>query len=140
MGPLHFSFGTDWSYITKRDEDDPIRNEIRERAGDISYPEIRGNVSVNWAYESFFASWYINYISSQENLENLNSYVDVGDFTSHNVQFGYSTPWDGKITLGARNLFDTEADMYNPTAYRGLDTALYNPLGRTLYVRLEQTF
>ncbi|BBM00513.1 TonB-dependent receptor [Microbulbifer sp. GL-2] len=135
-----FAFGADLSYISQWDEDDPIRNEVRELVGDFSQPDFRANLSVDWSYNDYFASWHINHIAAQENLFDLAGYEDVGAYTSHNMQVGYNTPWNGKITLGARNIFDEEADFYSPTYYRGYSTSLYDPLGRSLYVRLQQSF
>lgn len=135
-----FALGTDLSYTTQWDSDDPIRNEVRELIGDFSQPKLRTNLSVDWSYSDYFASWHINYIGKQENLFDLANYQDVGAYTSHNMQFGYNTPWNGKITVGARNVFNEEADSSLPISYRGLDTDLYDPLGRTMYVRLQQSF
>ena len=135
-----FKFGSDLSYTTQWDSDDPIRNEVIEYAGDISQPKMRGNVTVDWNNDDYFASWHISYIDGQENMYDYAGQQDVGAYTSHNIQAGYNTPWNGKITLGVRNAFDEQADWYLPTYYRGLDTGLYDPLGRTFYARLQQSF
>ena len=59
----------------------------------------------------------------------------VDAFTTVDVSFAYSTPWDGKITLGARNVFDEDP----PTTVDGFYTNyLHDVYGRVPYIRYEQ--
>ena len=50
---------------------------------------------------------------------------------------------DGSLTVGVNNLLDKEApSFYNEgnVGWRDVNTGLYDVLGRTVFVRIQQTF
>jgi iron complex outermembrane recepter protein len=63
--------------------------------------------------------------------------VDVGSHTEIDVQWRWALPWNGRLAVGGRNITDRELplDPYGNFAY-----GLYDPIGRTWYLRYQQTF
>jgi len=61
--------------------------------------------------------------------------------TTHNLQFGAYLPWQGEIVVGIRNVTDNEIETYtDDMAWRNYSATLYNPEGRTWFVRYTQDF
>jgi outer membrane receptor for ferrienterochelin and colicin len=59
----------------------------------------------------------------------------------NNAQLGFYLPWDGEITVGVNNIFEEEIQFYSGgQAWRGFDYFLYNPDGRSWWVKYEQNF
>ncbi|HET9239686.1 MAG TPA: TonB-dependent receptor [Oligoflexus sp.] len=72
----------------------------------------------------------------------LDPELDIGSFTTYDVQYAWSHPWNGSIAVGALNVFDTDFPRDN-SERAGDDTRvkeLYSPDGRVLYVNLNQVF
>ncbi|WP_252345934.1 TonB-dependent receptor, partial [Shewanella indica] len=62
-------------------------------------------------------------------------------YFKHNVQLTYAHNWNGSVTLGVNNLFDEEAPTwYSYDGYRDVNTGLYDVLGRTWFVTINQKF
>ncbi|WP_372018688.1 TonB-dependent receptor plug domain-containing protein [Pseudoxanthomonas sp. 10H] len=59
--------------------------------------------------------------------------------TYTHVQAGWSAPWDGKVTLGIRNLFDTDPP-FSSDAFANSYDAQYLVPGRFFYMSYQQRF
>jgi iron complex outermembrane receptor protein len=99
-------------------------------------PEHRGNVGLNWALGDFSANVLWNYVSSTSR-DDTGSKLD--DFSTVDLQVAYATPWNGTVTIGARNIFDEDP----PTSTAVLDNpyysnSLHDIYGRVPYIRYEQ--
>jgi outer membrane receptor protein involved in Fe transport len=57
-----------------------------------------------------------------------------GVFTTVDVQASWATPWNGQITVGARNIFDQDP----PTSEGFYTNYQHDVFGRVPYVRWEQ--
>lgn len=71
---------------------------------------------------------------------------NMGSYTTHDVQFNYSTPWNGKVTLGVQNVFE-KLPKLAPLAgseyadgSRDYNFSLYDTYGRVMYARYTQRF
>jgi iron complex outermembrane receptor protein len=64
----------------------------------------------------------------------------LASFTTWDVQASYSTPWNGQITVGARNVFDRDPPSTKPGSYNNYDMTQHEIYGRVPYLRLEQDF
>ncbi|SHH27569.1 TonB-dependent receptor [Ferrimonas marina] len=121
-------------------------------AGAQDYPQWRANATLSWFYKDFTAAWAAYYIGAQDGLAwsdaqdgsdgDLGYLADVPSYIKHNVQVSYSHPWNGKVTLGVNNVFDKEAPTWYDgfVDYRDASVDLYDVLGRTVFVKLEQRF
>ncbi|WP_394131012.1 TonB-dependent receptor [Shewanella maritima] len=140
-----FNFKVDMSHVLKFEEQANAESEVVDNAGLQDYPQWRGNLAAAWYYNDFNAAWTTVYIGSQSGQywRDLGySYItDTPDYFKHNFQVGYTHDWNGTITVGVNNLFDKEAPTwYNFAGYRDVNTGLYDVLGRTFYLRLNQKF
>jgi iron complex outermembrane receptor protein len=110
----------------------------RDTAGEAGLPSHRAILNNTYSYGDWNVAWNINYIDSQS----ANSTYDAApSWTTHDLQFNYNAPWDGKFTVGARNLFE----KYPPIGLgaigdRDYDYYLYDGFGRVTYFRYTQTF
>lgn len=73
---------------------------------------------------------------------------NVGSYTTHDLQFNYNAPWNGRFTVGMQNAFEkmpkigipTEAGAQYAAGGRDYNFDLYNTYGRVTYVRYTQRF
>jgi iron complex outermembrane receptor protein len=98
-------------------------------------PRDRATFGVNWALGDFSANVIGNYISS--------SSIDAGevaldDLTTWDVQLGYATPWNGQVTIGARNIFDKDPPTSRDLGGSFYSNGLHDVYGRVPYFRYEQ--
>ena len=111
-----------------------------ETAGDYGLPQDRASIGNKWTMGDFDAAWNINFIGSSVDFNpngtvagNLNSWV------SHDLQVGYSTPWKGKLIIGAVNITEKLPKVDNYSG-RPFAFALYDHYGRQVYLRYSQSF
>ncbi|MDO6611754.1 TonB-dependent receptor [Shewanella sp. 1_MG-2023] len=140
-----FNFKVDLTHILEFEEQASAESEAIDLAGIQDYPEWRGNLAAAWYYNDFSAAWTTVYIGSQSGdyWRDLGySYItDTPDYFKHNLQVGYTHDWNGTVTVGVNNLFDEEAPTwYDFADYRDVNTGLYDVLGRTYYLRINQKF
>ncbi|MCJ8302685.1 TonB-dependent receptor, partial [Shewanella sp.] len=140
-----FNFKLDLTHVLAFDEQAGEGEEVIEKAGTQDYPDWRGNFSAAWYYNDFNAAWTTVYIGSQsgEYWRDLGEeyIIDTPSYFKHNFQIGYTHDWNGTVTVGVNNLFDAEAPTwYDFSGYRDVNTGLYDVLGRTFYLRLNQKF
>ena len=140
-------FGVSWnlsqvlSFEEKADKDAaPF-----EYAGIQDYPEIKSDLAINYTYGDVTAAWNIFYVGAQDsgNEEWGVDYLkDVPTYVKHNVQASYFFPTETKVTVGVNNVFDKEAPTYYDgfRDYRDAAWSLYDLTGRSVYLRLDQSF
>ncbi|GHB58480.1 TonB-dependent receptor [Psychrosphaera saromensis] len=120
-------------------------SEAFDYAGLQEYPEWKADLAVNYSYEDISATWTMYYVGAQDsgNEEyDVTYYADLPSYVKHNVQLAYVAPTDTKIAVGINNLLDKEApSIYDGFRdYRDVNWSLYDLTGRSLYLRLEQSF
>ncbi|MBT1443121.1 TonB-dependent receptor [Shewanella sp. JM162201] len=141
-----FNLKLEMSHVLDFKKQDNPESEMIDYAGLTDTPDWRGNLTASWKYDAFSAAWTTVYIGGQDAgywraLEDDDSYIDYPSYFRHNLQVGYQHPWNGSVTVGINNLFDKEAPtFYNYADYRDANVGLYDVLGRTFYVRLNQKF
>jgi len=148
------SYTSKWE-IKATDEDTVIPSQLN---GFNDYFRIRSNLSLGWKLKDVAVNWGLRYYSGTkepcyfEEICNLPDYMSPstagqvdpmnksGSVVFNDLQVAYSTPWNGRISIGANNLFDKRLPtMYDQPSsgyafYGGFD------LGRFLYVRYNQKF
>ncbi|RTE86001.1 MULTISPECIES: TonB-dependent siderophore receptor [Gammaproteobacteria] len=139
----------------------------RDLVLDPGVPEQRVNLQTQWSLNDFTVAWNMNLIGTQYttvegrdadgNFDDCNdpgAGVDVarcgnwGTYVTHDLQLSYNTPWNGRITVGAQNLFEklpkigtaNRAGGEYAFGGRNYNFNLYNANGRFTYVRYTQTF
>ncbi len=103
-------------------------------------PRYKHNVSLNWNYGPWGATLTNNYITGYETAPNQ---VDgnphsVPSFTTWDIQGTYAAFKWLNLTVGLRNMFDTQPHVFIPTANQfqyGYDISQYDPRGRVFYAR-----
>ena len=154
--------------VDPRDAENVPDPSIGEAQSGGAVFRIRSNLNVDWTYGDFGVNWGTRYFSGLRescvynrptaanptvggpecNDPTYGSPADgafypvrrVGSNTFHDLAVRWNTPWKGRITVGANNVFDHIAPvMYsNPNSqfayYSGFD------IGRFYYVRYQQTF
>lgn len=141
-----FNFKLDLTHVLDFKKQDNAEAEMIDYAGTTDSPDWRGNLATSWKYDDFSAAWTVVYIGSQSadyynTLEETDRYVDYSSYFKHNIQFAYQHAYNGSITVGVNNLFDAEAPNYYTYAdYRDVNVGLYDVLGRTYYLRINQKF
>ncbi|WP_339767538.1 TonB-dependent receptor [uncultured Paraglaciecola sp.] len=100
-------FGLDWSYI------DSFKKDNLQYAGELNYPQHRGRLSVDWAYNDFGLTSIFKYIGEFESYQALSVMESskatmVDSQTLVDVQGHYNLNDKTTLTIGVNNLFDTD--------------------------------
>ncbi|MCH8959169.1 MAG: TonB-dependent receptor [Proteobacteria bacterium] len=79
---------------------------------DVAFsPDDRIQWNLNWSLSDYSATLIGNYINSTP----VGGGVILDDWTTWDLQLNWATPWNGRLTIGARNLFDKDPPL-NPAA------------------------
>ena len=141
-----FNFRLDLTHVLDFKKQDNAESEMIDYAGLTDSPDWRGNFAPSWKYDDFSAAWTVVYIGRQSadyynQLEETDVYVDYSNYFKHNIQFAYNHAYNGSITVGVNNVFDADApNFYTYADYRDVNVGLYDVLGRTYYLRINQKF
>ncbi|MBU2114023.1 MAG: TonB-dependent receptor [Gammaproteobacteria bacterium] len=116
----------------------------RNQVQDPGLPQQRVNFNTQYIIGDFDIAWNINMIGDQYNtVTNGVQAGHIGTWTTHDLQVTYSTAWDGKISIGAQNVFEKTPQFGTSAAARGsrdYNFNLYNAFGRVTYIRYTQSF
>lgn len=111
-------------------------------------PDYRATFSTTWNRGDFGANIQVQYVPDMDFIDlddesdTFNQSIDkLDEWTTIDVQFTYNTPWDGKLSIGARNITDEDPPINTTT----LDSPFYaqtlhDIFGRVPYIRYEQSF
>ena len=114
----------------------------RDFVNDPGVPEMRGILNNQYAWGDFSFVYNLNYIGDQcDDIIDGACVGNVPSWITHDVQANYFTPWNGKITVGARNVGNKQPPVgLGDVGSRDYDFNLYNGYGRITYVRYTQSF
>jgi iron complex outermembrane receptor protein len=62
----------------------------------------------------------------------------LSSWTTWDASVGWATPWNGKVTVGARNLFDRDPPTTPAIGNPNYTEQLHDVFGRVPFVRYEQ--
>ncbi|WP_456418547.1 TonB-dependent receptor plug domain-containing protein [Thiolapillus sp.] len=114
----------------------------RDMVKDPGAPADRAVLANVFEINDFSFGWNINYIGSQyDDIIDGKGVGHVPSWVTHDVQANYHAKWDGKFTIGVRNV----TEKYPPIGVglldgRDYDFNLYDGYGRIFYARYTQTF
>ena len=117
---------------------------------------LRSNLTTSWQKGDWDATWAVRYYSRLEDPcfgQNYFEYGitpveicpdsgvnEMGRTIYHDVQAGWKTPWNGKVTVGARNLFGKEPPVTRNAFAHSFDGAYDLPGGGFFYLQYNQKF
>ncbi len=114
----------------------------RDLINDPGVPQQRIILSNLYAYENWSVAYNINMIGDQ--FDTIVAGVGEGHvptWVTQDLQVNYNTPWNGKITVGVRNLTEKAPPIgVGNVGVRNYDFNLYDGYGRVSYVRYTHTF
>ena len=115
----------------------PLFSDTLEQAGTLGLPDDRAQLTLAWERGDFGTAVIANYIGAHSDGTPNTS---IPSWTTVDAQASFSLPWNGKITLGMRNVgnkLPPFSKVYGSPFY---DNSLYNIYGRVPYMRYEQNF
>lgn len=144
-------------YLNIKSDDNP-KTKVQPYTGWGGNFRVRSNLTLDWSYGIFGATWTMRYYSGMKEkcvsvaISECNdpNHIDafygaqpvrhVASTTFNDVQFRWTMPWKGVISVGANNVFDKVGPiMYSkPNSsfvyYGGFD------IGRFYYLKYTQRF
>ncbi|MEQ1512069.1 MAG: TonB-dependent receptor [Lysobacteraceae bacterium] len=156
-----FSFQWDNTYSTKN----TLFGVIGTYNGAPAW-RLRSNLTASWRKGDWDATWAVRYYSGMDEACAGGNYFEYGispqeqcnhdifdsngnflrfenripSATYHDVQVGWKAPWNGKITLGARNVFGKEPPITRGSFAHSFDGAYDLPGGGFFYLQYNQKF
>ena len=140
-----FSFGAvgdfrataQWTHVNEYERDEGDGRGLRDPQ--FFDPQDRGTIGLNWALGDFGANVLFNYIASSS-IEDANGIKtnDIDDYQTWDMSATYATPWNGTVTVGARNIFDEDPPTSVGIGSPFYSNYLHDVYGRVPYVRYEQ--
>lgn len=115
-----------------------FRLDGEEQAGSEGYPEHRGQLSHTLQSGDYRFSLLSQYIEAQDGPELPTGPDSVGSWMRHDIQAQWQTPWDGKVSIGIRNVLNESPPEGGFAA--GFNQQLYDRFGREPWLRYTQSF
>lgn len=114
----------------------------RELVGDPGAPASRMTIANSYEMGDFSVGYNLNLIADQcDDIIDGECIGHVPTYVTHDIQFNYFVPWDGKITVGVRNAGEKKPPIgVGYLNQRDYDFNLYDAYGRVTYVQYTQTF
>ena len=125
-----------WTHVNEYERD--FGDGLGKQDPFIFDPENRATLGLNWALGDFSANVIGNYISSASIFFDETFSIAIDDLTTWDVQLGYATPWNGMLTIGARNVFDEDPPTSSNVGNPYYSNQLHDVYGRVPYLRYQQ--
>jgi iron complex outermembrane recepter protein len=117
-------------------------------------PEWTSNLTTNWIYGDFDATWGVRHISDLNEAcgsaasfpvcrnDPVTGRNRLGSTTYHDLQVGYRIGWrkGARISAGVNNMFAKDAPICLSCTLNGYDASTYDLPGRFYYVRATVNF
>ncbi|QLE85933.1 MULTISPECIES: TonB-dependent receptor plug domain-containing protein [Shewanella] len=135
-------FGTtfDLTYVLTYEDEEYFDGPVNNMVGRNGLPDYRFTWVLDWNYGDHSASLLTQHIAGQAETIDPTTYEEVGSLpsqTTFDVSYNYNTSWNGKISVGVRNLTNEDPVLDSNLAY---DDSLYNLYGRTYTASYTQKF
>ncbi|PKG59155.1 MULTISPECIES: TonB-dependent siderophore receptor [unclassified Shewanella] len=135
-----FSVNLDTTYVLDYSEEEYFDGPVHNKIGRNGLPKIRSTGTVDWMMGDHSAAVVMHYIDGQTERTDPETFGQVGllsSQTTFDASYGYNTSWNGKVSLGIRNLTNEDPVLDSSLDY---DKGLYNLYGRTYNLSYTQTF
>jgi iron complex outermembrane receptor protein len=126
-----------WTYVNEYERDEDDGEGLRDPQ--FLDPEHRGTIGLNWALGDFGANILFNYIgdASIQDADGITT-TEIDDYQTWDMSATYATPWNGTVTIGARNIFDEDPPTSVALSSPYYSNQLHDVYGRVPYIRYEQ--
>lgn len=108
-----------------------IRQANRQLTAD---PLTRAVLDLGWSKGDFTGSLVSRHLSNARSGESKLE----DSWTTLDVKFAWRTPWNASLSVGAKNVLDTETSSVSNLEDAALDAGIDGVFGRVPYVRYEQ--
>ncbi|MGC1548764.1 MAG: TonB-dependent receptor [Rhodanobacter sp.] len=161
-----FVVGLDSTYLAKYDVNNGPGQPTQGQAGMVEQASTQGlfrmrtNVSLDWSYGDFGATWTMRYFSglrdscwsatvecNEPNYTNpwigITGASSKGSTTFNDAQFRYKLPWNATVSVGVNNIFNKKGPYYYSVTAAGSGSPPYLPLfdiDRYFYMSYNQKF
>ena len=98
----------------------------------VPEPFTRAIMDLGWAAGDFRGSLVSRYLSDQSANSEVNSW------TSLDLNLAWRMPWRGSLSVGARNVLDSQAPRIGGITSESFESGMGDSLGRVPYVRYQQ--
>ncbi len=114
----------------------------RNLVKDPGTPADRMTIGNSFEYDDFSFGYNLNLIGEQcDSIVAGECVGHVPTWVTHDVQFNYFSAWEGKFTVGVRNVGEKKPPIgLGFIDSRDYDFRLYDAYGRVTYVQYTQTF
>lgn len=155
-GQLGFDWKATWvtryELVNESGQPEPRRPGVE--VNDSAIPEWSSNLSANWDYRNWNASWTLRYIDRLRErcagangfpicTDSVNDLHWLGATTYHDAQVSWRTDalMKGlKFSLGVNNVFDKDPPVCLSCTLNGYDPGTYDLPGRYTYAKLSLDF
>ena len=160
-----FAFQWDNTYQVAIDADEALFSIVGEYNGAPNW-RLRSNINTTWQKGDWDAKWAIRYYSAMDEACFGGNYFEggttpteicnqdvfdsngnllkienrIGSRIYHDVQVGFKTPWNGKVTAGARNIFGKDPPITRNAFAHSFDGSYDLPGGGFFYLQYNQKF
>ena len=160
-----FAFQWDNTYQVAIDADEALFSIVGEYNGAPNW-RLRSNINTTWQKGDWDANWAIRYYSAMDEACFGGNYFEggttpteicnqdvfdsngnllrienrIGSRIYHDVQVGFKTPWNGKVTAGARNIFGKDPPITRNSFAHSFDGSYDLPGGGFFYLQYNQKF
>lgn len=108
-------------------------------AGETGRPKDVANINLSWEYDDHRLSTFTSYYGKQEDISSDGEGDKIPSWSSSNITYQYTFPWDARISVKVLNVLDREVPMQEHTTdiknYR-----IYDKRGRALAVSYTFSF
>ncbi|WOT03928.1 TonB-dependent receptor [Shewanella youngdeokensis] len=135
-----FGSSFDLTYVLSFEDEEYFDGPVNDMVGRNGLPEYRFTWVIDWSYGDHTASLLTQYIDGQAEDTDPDTYENVGSLesqTTFDFSYTYMTNWNGKFSLGVRNITNEDPVL---DSYLTYDEALYNLYGRTYTASYTQKF
>ena len=117
---------------------------------------LRSNLTTSWQKGDWDATWAMRYYSALKDPCSGSNYFEygitpteicpdngvniMGSRVYHDVQVGWKTPWNGKVAVGARNIFGRDPPITHSSFAGNFDGSYDLPGGGYWYLQYNQKF
>ena len=106
--------------------------------GSEGVPEYRYNFDLRWTYNDWTVSYAYHFIDGFEGATAVSKY---DSYNTMDLNVTWNTPWNGEISVGARNLTDEDPEIDSSGSYSDTTVLyLYDVAGRVPYVSYKHFF